>query len=110
MCKMLKKFLTKQGHKAGIALSGKEAIKKIRKTRPQIVLLDIRMPQMDGVETLKRIRKIDKEIGIVMITAFKEEKTGRECLELGAYDYISKPMDLDYLQKVLMVKLVQIDK
>ena len=108
VCYALKEILTKRGHKVSTVLSGEEAIKKVKEERPQIVLLDIRMPQMDGVETLKRIREIDKKIGIVMITAFQEEERGKKCLELGAYDYITKPIDFDYLEKVLMIKLVDL--
>jgi DNA-binding response OmpR family regulator len=109
VCNMLKKFLTKKGYSVNTALSGKEAIKAIRKEKPHVVLLDIRMPGIDGVETLKRIRKLNKNIGIVMITAVKEDETGRRCLKLGAYDYITKPLSLDYLENVLIVKLFDID-
>ena len=103
---MLKKFLTKKEYETSIALSGEEAIKKVNEERPHIVLLDIRMPGIDGIETLKKIREIDKEVGIVMITAVDEEGVGRKCLELGAYDYIVKPLSLDYLETVLTVKLI----
>jgi DNA-binding response OmpR family regulator len=106
ICNMLKKFLTQKGYEAIVALSGEEAIRKVKEERPHIVLLDIRMPKMDGIETLKKIREIDKEVGIVMITAVDDEETGRKCIELGAYDYITKPLYLDYLETVLMVKLL----
>lgn len=105
ICNMLKKFLSKKGYQVSGALSGEEAIKKVKEEKPHMILLDIKMPGIDGVETLKRIRKIDKEVGIVMITVVKDDGVGRECLELGAYDYITKPLNLDYLEKVLMVKL-----
>ena len=106
ICKMLKKFLSRKGYQAITALSGKEGIKKVKQERPQIVLLDIKMPGIDGIETLKRIREIDKKVGIVMITVIKEDATGRKCMELGAYDYITKPFSLDYLESVLLVKLL----
>ncbi len=106
VCNMLKKYLTKKGHLATIALSGEEAMKKIKKDMPHVVLLDIRMPGMDGVEALRRIKKFDKNIGVVMITAVKEDAVGRKCLEMGAYDYITKSLSLDYLENVLMIKLL----
>lgn len=109
VCKMLKKFLTHKGYAVTTALSGKEAIKKVEKERPQIVLLDIRMPEMDGIETLKRIRNIDKKVGIIMITAVKDDAVGRRCMELGAYGYITKPFDLDYLETTLMLKLLDFE-
>ena len=106
VCDMLKKYLTKKGYEAIIAQSGEEAITKVREERPHIVLLDIKMPGMNGVEALKKIREADKEVGIVMITAVKDDVVGRKCMELGAYDYITKPLNLDYLETVLLVKLL----
>ena len=105
VCDMLKKFLSKKGYKASTALSAEEALKKVKQEKPHIILLDIKMPGIDGIEALKRIREIDKRIGIVMITAVKDDEAGRKCMELGAYDYITKPLNLDYLETVLMVKL-----
>ena len=109
VCDVLKKFLTKEGYKVSTVLSGEEAIKKVKKEKPHIVLLDIRMPDMDGIEALKRIRKIDKKVGIIMITAVKEDAVGRKCMELGAYGYITKPFDFDYLEKVLTIKLLDFE-
>jgi len=109
VCNMLKKFLTQKGYEVTTVLSGEEAIKKVKEERPHIVLLDIKMPGMNGVETLKQIREIDKEVGIVMITAVKEDEIGRTCMQLGAYDYITKPLGLDYLETVLMVKLLDFE-
>ncbi|MFC1576508.1 response regulator transcription factor [Candidatus Omnitrophota bacterium] len=103
---MLKKFLSKKGYEAIAVESGKEALKKLKSEKPNIILLDIRMPEMDGIEVLKRIRDIDRNVGVIMITAVKEDEIGRRCMELGAYDYITKPFDLDYMENVLMVKLL----
>ena len=58
VCNMLEKFLTKKEYKVSTALSGKEAIKKVKREKPHIIFLDIRMPHMDGIEVLKRIREI----------------------------------------------------
>lgn len=106
VCDMLNKFLIKKGYKTLIALSGKEAIKKVKEEKPHMILLDIRMPEMNGIEALKKIRKIDKKAGIIMITAVQDDETGKECLELGAYDYITKPLSLDYLEQALAMKLL----
>jgi len=109
ICNMLKKFLTKKGYKADIALSGEEAVKKVKKDKPHVVLLDIKMPGMDGVEVLKKIKEIDKKIPIViMVTAVADDELGRICLEMGAVDYITKPLGLDYLENVLIIKLLDI--
>jgi len=106
VCDMLEKFLIKKGYETVIALSGEEAIRKVNEERPHLILLDIRMPGMDGIETLKKIREIDKKVGIVMITAVKDDDVGRKCAELGAYDYITKPLDFEYLERVLLIKLL----
>lgn len=106
ICKMLEKFLSRKGYKAITALNGEEGIKKVKQEKPHIVLLDIKMPGIDGIETLKRIREVDKEVGVIMITVIKEDATGRKCMELGAYDYVTKPFSLDYLESALLVKLL----
>ena len=104
---MLKKFLTKKGHDVYTALNGEEALEVVKKERPHIVLLDIIMPKMDGIECLKRIREIDKEVGVIMITAVKQEEVGKQALKLGAFDYITKPLSLQSLEDCLLVKLFQ---
>ncbi len=107
VCDMLEKFLKIKGYEVSTALSGKEALTLVKEEKPHIVLLDIRMPEMDGLECLERIKEIDKEIGVIMITALKQEEVGKKAMELGAYDYITKPLSLQYLQDCLMVKLLQ---
>ena len=110
VCNMLKKFLTKNGYKVSTALSGEETLRKIKKEKPHIVFLDIRMPHMNGVEVLQKIMEIDKKIGVIMITAVKDDDVGKECLELGAFDYITKPLSFEYLENTLLVKLLDFPK
>ncbi|NQT33480.1 MAG: response regulator [Candidatus Omnitrophica bacterium] len=109
VCSMLKKFLEMKGYAADIAVSGQEGIDRVRQNAPAIVLLDIRMPGMDGVEVLKEIKRIDKNVNVIMITAVNENEIGKKCIELGAYDYIIKPFDLEYLENALLVKLFDIN-
>ena len=70
------------------------------------MLLDIRMPGMGGIEVLKRVREFDKDVGIIMVTAVKEEDVGREALKSGADEYITMPIDFDYLETSILVGLV----
>jgi DNA-binding NtrC family response regulator len=107
VCDMLEKFLTIKGYEVSTALSGEDALTLVKEESPHIVLLDIRMPEMDGLECLERIKEIDKKIEVIMITAIKQEEVGKKAMELGAYDYITKPLSLQYLQDCLMVKLLQ---
>jgi len=106
VCNMLKKFLTKEGYQTTSVLTGQEGIKKVRQEEFQAVLLDIKLPDIDGLEVLKRIREFYKKIIIVMITAVKDDEVGRKCLDFGADDYIIKPLGLTYLKNVLLVKLL----
>jgi len=107
VCEMLKKFLTKKNYEVYTALNGEDALSVVKEERPHIVLLDIKMPKMDGIECLRQIREIDKEVGVIMITAVKDEEIGREALKLGAFDYVTKPLSLDYLSECLMIRLFQ---
>ena len=103
---LLDEFLTAKGYTVFGASGGDEALRKLNEERPHLMLLDIRMPVMGGMEVLRRAREIDREVGIVMVTAVNEESIGREALKMGAYDYITKPLDFDYLERVLWVKIM----
>jgi two-component system, NtrC family, response regulator AtoC len=102
---LLEEFLTAKGYAVVGASGGEEALRRLKEERPHLMLLDIRMPAMDGLEVLRRAREIDREVGIVMVTAVNEDSIGREALRMGAYDYITKPLDFDYLERVLWVKM-----
>jgi len=66
------------------------------------------MPGMGGIDVLKVIRNAHPQIGIIMITAVSDEKIAKRTIKLGAYDYITKPLDLNHLETVLMVKMIDI--
>lgn len=99
-------FFTARNYEVFNALSGKSAIDVVRKERPQIVLLDIVMPGMDGIETLKKIKEIDKDITVIMVTAVKNDEIVRQAAAAGADDYITKPLSLEYLEKTVLVKFM----
>jgi DNA-binding response OmpR family regulator len=102
---VLKTFLEDNEHKVFVAYDGVEAVEVAKRERPHIVLLDIYLPRMDGIEVLKAIREFDDSIGVIMITAFREEDVAKHAIELGAFDYINKPFDFDYLERSLETKL-----
>ena len=77
--------------------SGEIALDKIKKEDINVVLLDILMPGMDGMDVLRKIKELDKNIDVIMVTAIKTVKTAIEAMKLGAYDYITKPFDVDEL-------------
>lgn len=104
-CDFLKQFLTLKGYQATTATSGPEALKKVKEERPDLILLDIRMPGMDGIEVLRRVKEVDVAIGVIMITAVKDEEIGKQALQMGANDYITKPLDLEYLETSVLAKI-----
>ena len=102
---LLREFLTVKGYEVIAASNGEEALRKVKEDRPHLILLDVRMPKMNGPEVLKQVREIDHEVGVIMVTAVNEEETGRQALKLGAFDYITKPLDLKYLERSLWYKI-----
>jgi DNA-binding response OmpR family regulator len=102
---MLVEYLTLKGYEAKSVTNGMEAIRLVREDRPHLVLLDVCMPGMSGLEVLQRIREIDPGIGVIMVTAVTEEALGREALKLGAFDYITKPLDFAYLERAVWYKV-----
>ena len=102
----LSDVLEDEGHKILSANSGKEAIAEVIEEKPQVILLDIKMPDMDGIEVLRRIKKIDKDIPVIMITAYGSMGSVIEAMRLGAYDYLNKPFDLDKM-KILIKRALE---
>ncbi len=101
----LSEFLTEKGYDVFYADSGEEAIKAVKYVRPHMTLLDVRMAGMNGLEALKLMQDLDPKMGVIMVTASQEEEIGRESLKLGAVDFITKPIDFEYLKTSLMLKL-----
>ncbi len=103
---LLENFLQLHGLRTMTASSGREAVEALKTFDATIVLLDIKMPDMNGVEALKHIKALRPQTTVVMITGVEEEHTMQEALALGAYDYLMKPFDLEYLETVLLGKIL----
>jgi len=101
-------FFTARNYEVFSAMDGKEALRIVQKERPRIILLDINMRGMDGIETLVEIRRIDKDAVIIMVTAVKDEDTIKKAIGLGANDYITKPLSLEYLDRVVLLKFMSL--
>ncbi|MCK5837712.1 MAG: response regulator [Desulfobacula sp.] len=91
-----KKILMKKGFETLLAETGEEALEKIDQN-PDVVILDIKMPGIDGHETLSRIKKIKPDLPVIMLTGHGGMPSAREALVEGAFDYLSKPCDIDLL-------------
>jgi len=94
----LNRFLTRQGYRVAQAPDAAAALAAIDSAHPQGMLCDIRMPNMSGVELLPKALAADTDLAIIMLTAIDEPRTAIECLKVGAYDYLIKPVDLDELE------------
>lgn len=86
-------WLKSQGYKVSTAFNGREGLNIIKKQKPHIVFLDITMPGMDGIETLRRIREIDEELPVVMITAYGSEEKRDAAYRLKANAFFDKSKD-----------------
>ena len=91
------KSILKKNYSPFSASSGAEGLNKIKKGNYRLVLLDLRMPEMDGIEALKKIKELDNSLPVIMITASKDIKSAVEAMKLGAEDYISKPFEVEEL-------------
>ncbi|MFH1622330.1 MAG: response regulator [Candidatus Omnitrophota bacterium] len=105
VCKNISHFLEKKDFTPITAYSGKEALEKLEKENPNLILLDIRMPDMDGVECLKQIRQYNKEVIVIMVTCVTDIDIAKKALELGAIDYITKPIAFEALQTAISTYL-----
>lgn len=95
---VLKMILEHDGFRIEKAFNGPSGIEKFREVAPDIVLLDIRMPKMDGIEVLQELKKIDSNSVIIMISGHGNIETAVQTTKLGAYDFISKPFDVERLK------------
>lgn len=96
--RLLANVLTEIGYEVSTATGGRQGLAKIRQNPPDILFLDIKMPHMDGLECLRRIRKIKRKFVVVVMTGYGDIQSAREAMRLGADEYISKPFDLDDLK------------
>ncbi|HIE30270.1 TPA: response regulator [Candidatus Poribacteria bacterium] len=101
---LLREFLETKGYDVATVSGGKEAISKLETEAFHLVLLDIKMPDIDGIETLRRIKKIDENISVIMVTGVLDENLGNLSLKLGANDYVTKPFDFNYLEETIALQ------
>lgn len=106
ICNLLSTFFEKKGIEVLVAPTGEQAILLMEAEKPRIVLLDVTMPGMDGVIALQRMRAINPQSSYVMITCVDDKGVAQEAIENGASDYILKPLDFEYLDLVVMTRLM----
>jgi len=106
MRKKCAQLLTEQGHQVVEAANGAEAIAKYKETRPDGVLLDITMPDVDGLQALKMMKDIDPNARVAMCTAMGQQSIVIEALKSGAIDFVVKPFDANRV-KAAVERLIQ---
>ena len=102
MRNLLETELSRSGYKVTAAVDGMEGLTKYSEEAFNVVLLDVKMPGMNGVEALRQMRNLSNLPEIIMFTGHGEIETAVECIKLGAYDYITKPVKLDELELVII--------
>jgi DNA-binding response OmpR family regulator len=105
VCKLFERVLREEGYRTITASSGREALALVGDAQPDLILLDIVMPGINGVETLRELRRRGLAAVVIMITAQGSLHTAREAMLLGAYDYVTKPFNLEFLKTVLRAGL-----
>ena len=95
------KMILKNDYEVSSARNAKEAFSKIKEHSPHVILLDILLPDLDGLKVLERIKRNDPDMVVIMITATNTVNTAVEATKLGAYDYVTKPFDIDQLRLII---------
>ncbi|BCJ87643.1 response regulator [Effusibacillus dendaii] len=102
---LLNEVLEKEGYEVHQAPNGQTALQIVKDYKPDLVLLDMKIPGMDGLEILRHIRKTEAELKVIMMTAYGELDLIKEAMALGALTHFTKPFDIDELKKTVSYQL-----
>ena len=101
MREFLEIMLSKEGHKVSSAGSGKEALNMLNDTIYDLIVSDVQMPGMNGIELLRNVKEVCPDTTVIMITAYASTESGVEAMKAGAYDYITKPFKIDEIKLII---------
>lgn len=104
-CSSLKDFFSEKGLSVFTACSGKDGIKLAEKEKPDFILLDIKMQEMDGIDVLKKLRGIHPKCKVIMVTGIASEKLKDTLIKAGVLAYVTKPVNLQDLYKIISEKI-----
>ncbi|MBN1794755.1 MAG: response regulator [Candidatus Omnitrophica bacterium] len=107
ICDFLRGFFAERGYDVCVANRGEEAMRLIEEENPKIVLLDIRMPGMNGIEVLKKAKEGHPDMKIIMVTAIENDDMIDLALQYGAEDYIIKPFSLEHLEEIVVSRTIE---
>lgn len=108
ICDFLKSFFEDRDFEVRTALSGEEALKAVEAFRPQVTLLDIKMGNVDGLTVLRKVKEAHPKIKVIMVTALETTDKIEEAMRLGADNYITKPLSLEYLENDVREKIANL--
>ena len=92
---LLKQLLSDEGYNVVEATTGSEVVEKVKDVNPDLVIMDVRMPELDGIEALSKLKVSSPKTSVLIMTAFGSSNNAIRAMELGAFDYITKPFELD---------------
>jgi DNA-binding NtrC family response regulator len=101
MAKAIADFLARHRYAVSLSTTGEEGLRMIDREPPDVVLLDYQLPRMGGLDVLRKIKEARPEIQVIMMTAYGSAEGAVEAIKLGAFDYISKPLDIEKLRLVV---------
>lgn len=102
VCSLLERVFKREGFEVKTELDPYKGIDLVDEFRPDVVIVDVKMPGIDGVDVCAKIKAIEKNIVVIMITAYGELQTAMEAMRVGAFDYITKPFDVEFIKKVVL--------
>lgn len=108
ICELTRSFLKKKNYCTFSAMSADEAIGVVKKEKPHLVLLDVRLGDASGMEVLEKIKEIDRDIKVIMVTALSDETNAAQAKSRGAEGYIVKPFTAVYLDKIILQKIAEL--
>lgn len=104
---LLSSYLAEEGFKVYTATRPSQAIELVQKNPVDLALIDLAMPEMNGIELLKKLKEINPNLEAIMITAYKDAEKVVEAFKAGAYDCLFKPFNLKYLRAAIMAKMME---
>ncbi len=107
VCTVLTRNLSEDGYQVQNAYNGIEGIKKVREGKYNLIILDMKLPDMDGIDVLKEIQNIDEEAAIIVLTGYPAVETAVETLKNKAIDYIVKPYKINHLRAIIQKELLR---
>jgi two-component system response regulator (stage 0 sporulation protein F) len=102
---LLNEIFQKEGYETYQAANGVQALSIVTKDKPDLMILDMKIPGMDGLEILRRVKKINQEVGVIIMTAYGELDMIHEAMDLGALTHFAKPFDIDEIREVVRKEL-----